>query len=537
MAYRGVTARLPVGSQGFTGTRNPSQAGPGHLTLVDGVELDGGIIRKEGGAQKINASALGAGATVVSGISWDPSSAGHNDVVFLSDGTVRKDTGAGTFAVTMVSGLTNVRDPPPVFVPAGGETVGASRKLFLFSGPNQVHFVAGTGATMAPIASPPADWTGGAFPTFGVQHKLRLWGGGNNSDPHRIYYTSISDHGDFLGGGTLAVFPGEGERLVGGISFRGSLVLFKYPLGVYVIDTRDATPANWSVNRLSRSVGGINQHAIVQIENDVLYMDHAGNIHLLSATQEFGDVNTDNLSKVATLEPFMRTDTNRTFLRRSVGSWYAAKRQAWFAVPRIGDTDNNLRIMIGFDQQALGGQQQAPPRFFMSRRDVCVSLWMRPDATNILRPTVGDNIGFVWRLDDDSRNKAGAAYNLHFETANSDLSFIDDSLATKMKAGNFLELASEPRGNWDLTVNVFWDDVLTDTLQFSMGGSGAALGAFIIGTDALGSDVVASQRQRMVGSGRRLKLVGSNGGLDQDITLAEFHISFNVMDERIRTDG
>src|SRR5262249_4278187 len=37
------------------GTLNPSQAGPGHLTFVEGAELDGGIIRKDGGASKFNA--------------------------------------------------------------------------------------------------------------------------------------------------------------------------------------------------------------------------------------------------------------------------------------------------------------------------------------------------------------------------------------------------------------------------------------------------------------------------------------------------
>jgi len=104
-----------------------------------------------------------------------------------------------------------------------------------------------------------------------------------------------------------------------------------------------------------------------------------------------------------------------------------------------------------------------------------------------------------------------------------------------MKAGQFLEVASEPRGDWDLTVEVYWDDNLTDTLQFNMGGTGAVLGSFILDTDALGSDVISSDRKRMVGSGRRLKLAAENVGLDQDVSISEFHLSFNVMDERIRS--
>lgn len=769
MAYRGITARLPIGSQGFTGTRNPSQAQPGHLTYTDGAELDGGIIRKEGGAQKINASALGgvpdpqtitllhlngvdaattfpdsalvpltytavntaqidtaqskfggasllldgtgdflttpdvaslspgaqdftmdawfnlndAGGTsaaicgksdagfvaatseyyvrrrttntmqcgvsdgaitvvvngttqytnainpgwhhiafvrfgnilkmfidgvqeggnvaftgtipnttnvfavgarsaagtdslngwidelrisigiarwtanftppispygnlippassIISGINWDPTPGAHHDVVFLSNGSVLQDTGAGTFPTIMTTGLTAVSDPPPLFVPAGGESVGGVRKLFLFSGSNQVRVALGAAATMAAIGSPAADWTGGQFPTFGVQHGLRMFAGGNASDPHRIYYSTIADHGDFLGAGsgTLPIHPGESERIVAGLSFKGILLLWKYPLGIYVVDARDATPANWKVSRLTKAVGCINQHCIVQIENDVLYMDHVGNIHLLSSTQEFGDVNTSNIGRIASLEPFMRAYINQSLIRRSVGIWYAAKRQAWFSLPQQGATDNNIRLMVSFSEPQHGQAQDQgsnAPRFFMSRRDIAISLWMRPDNTDhIPRPTMGDNIGFVWKMDDLSRNKDGVAYPIKFDTAITDLAFLDDTLATKMKAGQFLELASEPRGNWDLTVGVFWDDILSSTVQFNMGGAGAAIGSFILGTDVLGSDIVSSDRQRITGSGRRIRLIAENGGLDQDVSLAEFHLSFTVMDERIR---
>jgi hypothetical protein len=80
---------------------------------------------------------------------------------------------------------------------------------------------------------------------------------------------------------------------------------------------------------------------------------------------------------------------------------------------------------------------------------------------------------------------------------------------------------------------VFWDDVLTDTLLFSMGSGGAALGSFILDTDVLASSVVKSARIKMDGSGRRLRLVGSNSGIGQDISIASFHVHMTVGDERI----
>jgi len=355
MSYRGLTIPLPVGQQGFTGTENPSQAGPGHLLYTDGAELDAGIIRKEGGATKFNASALTVAAVpaaILAGINWSPLTGVFRDVVFLDGGTVLKDSGAGTFPTTMASGLVTNRDPPPLFVLGGGESVGSSRRLFLFSAGNQVQTVAADGGALAAISAPAADWTGaGNFPIFGALHGFRLWGGGNASDPHRLYYSTLTSHQDFTGAGSgqIAIFPGEGERIVGAISFRGALVVWKYPHGIYIVNTSDPTPANWSVVPLTRAVGGLNQQGIMQIENDVLYMDAIGSTHSLSSTNEFGDFTTSDIGEADKIANFMRRSVNLSKMRRVSALWYAKKQQAWFALPLIGGDNNNLRFITVFE--------------------------------------------------------------------------------------------------------------------------------------------------------------------------------------------
>lgn len=525
MAYRGVTARIPIGLQGFNGSRNPSQLQPGHLSYVDGADLDGGIIQKEGGADKINAIALAG--SIISGFHWSPSPVGSYDIVFLDNGSVIRDSGSGVFTEIMVSGLSVINEPVPLFVPAGGETVGQPRKLFMFSALNLPQVALGTDQAMNQIANPAADWNAGG-PTFGVQHANRLWAGGNGSDPHRVYYSTTGDHTNFTGtgSGNLSVFPGEGERLVGGISFKGMLILFKYPTGVFVVDTRDANIQNWSVAHLSRAVGGVNQHSILPIENDVLYLDHGGGIHLLSATSEFGDLNTSDIGQLADITSFMRQDVSLNGIRKATGVWYAAKRQAWFSMPQKGSSVNDLRLILDY---SAGNQL---PRFLLSRRDEATAYWMRPDSNGVYKPAFGDDNGFAWQLDTPFFAKDGLAYQMILESANTDLSFVDATLATKQKNGQFLEVVSESRGDWDLTVNVYWDDILTDTLQFNMGAGGAVLGEFELDVDTLGSDAIQSSRQRMEGSGRRVKLVLSNSGLGQNVSIAEVHLGFTVGDER-----
>src|SRR3990167_6236057 len=162
MAYTGLVVPLPVGQLGFYGGRNPSQMQPGHLAYVDGLDLDGGLIKKEGGAAKLNAAALASGGDIIAGYSWIPTPGTYHDVVITSAGTALRDAGLTTFPTSLATGLTADRDPPPMFVPGGGEAVGAARHLFMFSKSNQVQEITGTGATMQAIATPAADIGGGS---------------------------------------------------------------------------------------------------------------------------------------------------------------------------------------------------------------------------------------------------------------------------------------------------------------------------------------------------------------------------------------
>lgn len=531
MAYTGLVIPLPVGVQGFSGSRNATQLQAGHFQSVEGITLEGGLIQKDGGAIKMNSTALGAPSVVISGINYSPIADATRDAVFLSNGSILKDSGTGTFPTTLVSGLNSTRDPPPYFMMGGGEATGSPRSLFLFSSVNQVQVVDGDGSTMAAIATPPADWAGGGnFPTFGVIHEGRLWGGGNASDPHRIYYSNPADHQDFTGAGsgTISIFPGRGERLVGGISFRGLLVLFKYPRGIYLIDTSNPTASSWRVTELTSAVGSVNQHCIVPIDNDTLYMDSGGNLHLLSATDAFGGLQTSNISQNDDISEFMRNSVNLAQIKRAVGLWYGTKQQAWFGLPAIGSNDNSIRLVVDRSYPPV------PFRFLTSRRDNPISMWLRPDAAGTYKPVHGDLVGFVWLMDTDARNKGGAAYTASFETANMDLGFVDPKLATMDKAGDFLELIFEPQGDWDLIVQVIWDDIPGPPMLYSMGGAGAALGSFTLGTDVLGSTSIRSIRKRIAGSGRRLRIMVENQGLDQNIAISAFYLSFRTMDERGR---
>ena len=526
MSYTGHVVEIPM-LGGLTGTKNQALVSPDQLIVARNVAYDTGTLRKEGGAVKYNTTAITGAPIILGGWDWLPTAGVQRMVVIASDGKAYKDSGAGTFPVTLASALT-VTNIVPVFVEAGKEVAANNRKLYLFTGVNAVQFLDGDGITIGAIPLPPADWAAANQPTFGANHENRLWGGGNANDPHRVYYSTTGNHGDFTGAGSgsIAIYPGEGEKLVGAISFKGLLVCWKYPLGVYYVDTTDPTIANWKVRRLSNGTGGVSPLGQVLIDDDIMFLDAAGNFQLLSATTEFGNMSTNNISQKYQINSFLRDNVNMSRLSDIRSYYYGNKREATFLFTTLNGSVNNCRVTCDFN---VHGQF----RFRYSDRDINTCAFMRVESDNIRHPCVGDNAGFIYKLDQTSRIKDGIGYTGEFQTPHIDFSHIDPVLGTKRKIGQFLEVVTEPTGNWNLSVDIVWDGLTVQTVQFNMGVSGAGLGTFVIGTDVLGADAVINRKRRIVGEGRRLSLRARNSGASEDFSIARFFVHFKVGNERL----
>lgn len=525
MAYIGQVVEIPM-QGGLTGTKNQASIEPSQLIQALNVSFDTGAMAKEGGASKYNANPITGTPVVLGGCDWWPSDAVQRMVVVLADGTIKKDSGAGTFAVTLASGLT-VTAIVPTFTEGGKEVAANDRKLFIFTGKNPVQVLAADGATTAAIATPPADWSAANQPVTGAIHEARLWAAGNLNDPHRVYYSTTTSHEDFTGAGsgTISVFPGEGEKIVGIMSFKGLLLVWKYPKGVYYIDTTDPDVANWKTKVITRGTGGVSPLGQVIIDNDVLYLDAQGNFQLLSATQEFGNMAVNNLSQKYQINTFLRENTSLTRFPFTRAVYYGHKREAHFLFTVLGGSVNNRRMVVDFNAEV--------PRFRFSDRDVNECIWMRQDTDSIQHPVIGDNLGSIWLLDQAHHNKDGLGYSGLFQTAQLDFSHVDLKLGIKRKNGQFLELVAEPIGNWNLAVEIQWDGITTQTVQFNMGSSGAAIGSFVLGIDALGNDTLINRKRRITGGGRRFSLVARNAGADEDFSISRFFLHFALGDERL----
>ncbi len=522
MAYVGEVIAIPLGEAGLTGSRALAKVPQDALLLANNISFDSGNIRKEGGAEKYNSTAIAAGPSIIGGHDWWPTSGVQRMIVYTSNGVLYKDSGDGSFPIGLSYGLSGAG--VPVFAQGGQEAILNDRKLFVCDGVTLPRVLAGDANVANSIAFPAADWIPPKQPVTMALHDGRMWAGVD----HRVYYSTVDDHENFVNAvnaGSLAIFPGVGDRIVQIMSYKGLLIVWKYPTGIFYVDTTSPIIANWGVRRLSEAVGGVSPLGACQVSDDVMFLDQAGDVQLLSGIQEYGTIGFKNLSQLSLLAPFIRDRVNLARLPFARAVFYPHKLEAHIALSQSGTGVNNARLVVDFNRPGAA-------RFRWSPRDICESIWLRRDDDTIARPVIGDSTGFVWKLDQDTFRKGTEGYLAEFQTPHLDFRWADPKLATLRKNGAFLEIVCDPTGEWVMTCDVYWDNVLTQTIEFNVVPLGAVLGSFVLGTDTLGAPASFALRKRLQGSGKRLSLHFYNENVDEDFNISDAFVSFTLADER-----
>jgi hypothetical protein len=361
----------------------------------------------------------------------------------------------------------------------------------------------------------PLEWGGDLWPSTGANHARRLWAAGNLNDPHRVYYSIPDDHENFMsaGSGSLSIYPGEGQYIVGMLSLGDRLAIWKYPNGIYTVDTSNIDPNQWSVGRYTRAYGGINGTTQAMIEGDVIFLDPNGEFHLLSAVEEFTNLGGQSLSRQMHMDEFFRSlaEPFGLFYARMV--YYSAKREVHVAFRPKGYSHNQNRLVIDFNA--------AQPRFRLSNRDTCESLWISTHkalpSTQATRLMSGDDTGNVWMLDQAATHKQGAGYVSRFQTMWNDI-----GLPTIDKNAEFLELHLNPGSTGPISVKAWWDSSL-------------ATESIITVAAPANPTAVAFRRLRLTGGGRRLSLEIEQSAPSNDFSIARAFLSYSPRDERVKS--
>jgi hypothetical protein len=512
-----------MGRKGLTGNNNPLSTDPQSLLQAEGVKYDSEYLSKEDGVTRYNAIPISGGPKVMAMHDWAATPTTPYLVVATSDGRIMRDDGTRTFPVTMKSGLSSNRITH--IVGGGKEFMTRDRKLFLFNGINPVQVAQGLNPVTHDIAQPPVDWSGVNQPTFGIHHNARIFAGGNANDPDRLYMCNFEDHEDYLTSGKVAqfaIYPGVGNRLVGGVSYAGRLFLFKEPRGVFWLDDSDLNILNWRIRKLSDGVGLASPWAIAPLEADVMFAAPTGQLFLLSGIEQGGSGSTDTtggILPVAIMEAdhidnWVEAHFEPGQMAYSHMVYHSVRRTVYMTAGKINSTVNNAMMSLDYHSAGM--------RFAYSYRDRAQSLVLQRQSNGSQVLLSGDDAGGVWIHGRTAKNKdLTQGYMGRFQTTHTDFSWVDNALADVRKRAKFLIIHFNPSGGHTLAVDILIDGIYTQTVNFPVGAAGALLNSFILGTDRLGGDLALSRRKRIFGSGFRYSMIGYNGSVNEDFNINE----------------
>lgn len=448
-------------------------------------------------------------------------------------GTVTADSTTETFTRT-AHGLTN--NTQVFFTNSGGALPGGiaeSSKLYVVNAAANTFQVSpniggaavnvtsnGTGTHTVHRATMPSDWVNGAnFPRWGFMHNGRMWAGGGGQVPHAVYSSVLNNHNDYINSGSLyfQVYPGEGDIIIGGISWRGKAYLFKFPYGIYVLDDDSLDTADWGWKRVSRYVGAIAQASIVEADDEVYFVSPDGFIHALSAVQQYGDVQSSAV-KGLEIGPYINEFVDFSKLSTAawsgfasyptpVGVYYPTKRKLMFGFspnPNVisGSGFPTNHVLIGFDlhrSDTSAGVRDVQP--FVSTRDEYESLAIYRDPTTA-DPVLlaGSSNGFIYRLDQPARSKDGVGYMARFETKE----FLPTNSNSNVNMKELEVIFSDGSSNNSVVMKVYQNGILSKAKTL---------------TDT-------DRWMRLDGDALKIKIVGENDTLNSSFSIAKIIVRF-----------
>lgn len=517
MGYKGQTYSIPLGDGGLLTDETPSRIPITHLLEATNVDLLKGVLEKAPGAIRYNENAFATG--LIGGFDWWPNEIRQRIIAITRDGKVWKLPDSETNIEVLGAGDL-VQGFTPVFVAGGAELPNNPRKLFIFTGQNQVQVISGDDSTRHNITTPAADWTTN-YPTFGLMHDGQLVAMGNRSDPHRIYLSDHDDHEKFSGGTSISfsVAPGEGEMLLGGYVFNGRLFLWKFPGGVYYLDKPDIDPNTWSIKKLSSSFGVASPHAAVGVLNDLLVKNSTGSITSLAATEKFGDIESGDLLNNLRVEGYLREHASRQGTKDSYGLYYEDKKQVYYTYRSAGGIRNDSLLVLDYnrpDNPRVTWWRHLQPNF----------LALRQDSLRIQRPIYGAEDGYIYLMDQQTREINGAGYNAQFQIPFLDFGSGAPQISEQMKLYDFLELSFEETGNWQLSVDVFIDGRFSETIDFKLTKNETLDGFPLDKGKRMLPRMAQSVRKPLHGTGRRISFICYNDGQKQNFRLTGMTIYF-----------
>jgi hypothetical protein len=286
-----------------------------------------------------------------------------------------------------------------------------------------------------------------------------------------------------------------------------------------IFDTEDASTSNWGYFKAPWVGGVAHFRLIVPMENDIVLMTEDGTVYSVGRAQVFNDYQKADLAKPAFIDRWIREHARLSNIADFHATWDPKLRMIKFFLVRAGRTEVESSLNF-YPDRPLDRAWTVHEASGASGYNASCSFLVRAGAGDYQVYT-GDYDGFVWKLEQTNKNDDGAAFTASFRTPH--LNFGDPRRAKRFVRG-FLIL--EPKGNFNLTVNIWVDGQVKTSTTVSMAGTGAALGSFTLGTDVLGGRTMLKKVFELGYRGERLQLEFVNSAANQPFFVSQLLVDF-----------
>lgn len=516
---------IPLGNVGFA-TDLPKQTRDlTHFEILENAIFEvSGYLRKVGGNTRLNSSAISGNPSIMGFFDfWRSGGAAtftQKGVIVTSDGKVYKEDADGVW-----DDITGAASITPNSIPVFCQ---ARDLLLIFTSANDTPLKWNQSGNVASLGGSPPAGRGAVF------HANRVWVWGANANPSRITYSSSTDAEDYTGAdtGSIDIDPEDGDRIVGAVSYKKKLVIFKGPNkgSIHVIEGTAPTGADaFSRTLLVRGIALQTHNSIVPVLDDIWFASDRG-IHSLAATEQYGDFHGAFLTRF--LQSFWRENVSRTRLEHWWGCNYADKGCALWVYTATGSSVNNRTLGISYSRLEEDGLKP----FIWTRGGACCGIRINGGVREVVFGGVAN--GFMTREDMDDRSlNNSTAYSLRVKTPR--LLFAEVEGGMPYAVGNIEDFAlrSVSVGDWNVNVTLTRDNIASETYRFNQGADITTTAGFILGTSILGIDTLGGgateggpqiayasadpDATSIGGHARTIQVEITQGGLNEDAHLIE----------------
>lgn len=539
MAYKGLNVELPCGQGGLNASQNVYQIKINNLTRAKNIRFDGYSWTKAGGLAPINATAISGTPTCIEGFTYRPTTTTQRIITAWDNGKVYREVSGVVDANTLLTGLTF--SAPMSFVEGGQISNSENKKLFMFSSAFSPVYLNGDASSTTAITGASTDWSS-VYPGAAIYHDSRIVAFDHATYPHSIYASALSDHGEFriidsnnfsTGSRIFDIEAGKGDRIAALYSVVPEvLYAFKYPYGIYKIDTSDWTGYGLPTSVVREDVGMAGPHGITKVGNDIWFISSTGRIYSLLALTQTEDPSDADITKRLQLVDWIKANVDLARLKWARLVYNESRKELWYIYTSADATTNDQALIFDLnDESQVKVAVEDRGTYFNAA-------WTRINSSSGESQVLcaGAGTGKVYVADDSNYViDVDTAYSGEFWYPDTDFSFIDPAIGPKEKHFEMLEVYIVPTGSYDMTFEFFIDGVSYSTETVGLGSGGAVFGSSTFDSAVFGGQQAVPRKIPINGTGNQLSIKGYNAGENENFKIVKMAISMRVLGDKYET--